>query len=652
MARPLLVQPARIGSLALPNRVVMTTVKLGYAGKDGQVTDRHLAFYVRRAQGRAGLLTTEPMYVQPNGKEIPTQLGIYDDSFLPGLERLSAVVHQAGGRIMAHINHAGRAANPKLVSPENLVSASAVPCPANKAVPRPLEKKEIQGLVEAFAAAAERVKKAGFDALEIPFSHGYLVHQFLSPHTNKRNDEYGGDFENRFRFGREILQAVRDRVGPDFPLVVRMNAEDHFEGGMTLDDALRLALRLEEAGADALSVSSGTMCETPPFCLYPIGTPKAHLLPAAAEIRKIVSIPVITAGRIRTPRVAEEALREGQTDLVGLGRAFLADPDWVRKVEEGDEEAVLLCAACHQGCLFELRKARGTSCMFNPLTGKEGEIRIEKTGAPKRVLVAGGGPGGMEAALVAAWRGHQVTLFEKENRLGGQVLLAAKVPTKEEFADFVKWQALMMERAGVEVRLGVEVTADLVAEMDPQAVVLATGGRPRIPDLPGLEETRWTTAYDILAGKSRVSTRTAFVVGGGTVGLEAAEFLARQGVEVTAVKRKPELAASMDPLPAAVFLKRLQKEGVQVLTGYAITRFQTDQEGNTTVFARPWPEREGEPERAFPAETVVIALGLEPENRLAQEIQGRPGVFVVGDAREPREILDAVWEGFEAGLKI
>ncbi len=652
MARTHLLQPARIGSLALPNRVVMTTVKLGYAGKDGKVTDRHLAFYARRAEGKAGLLTTEPMYVRPNGREIPTQLGIFDDSFLPGLESLTGAVHQAGGRIMAHINHAGRAANPKLVPPEELVSPSAVPCPANKAVPRPLEKKEIHDLVEAFAAAAGRVKKAGFDALEIPFSHGYLVHQFLSPHTNKRDDEYGGDFENRFRFGREILEAVRERVGPDFPLVVRMNAEDHFEGGMTLEDALRLARRLEEAGVDALSVSSGTMCETPPFCLYPIGTPKAHLLPAAAEIRKVVSIPVITAGRIRSPQVAEEALAKDQTDLVGLGRAFLADPDWVRKVEEDDEEAILLCAACHQGCLFELRKARGTSCMFNPFTGREGEIRIQKTDTPKRVLVVGGGPGGMEAAMVAAWRGHRVSLLEKEKRLGGQLLLAAQVPTKEEFADFAKWQALMMERAGVEVRLGVEVTAETIEEMDPQAVILATGGRPRIPNLPGLEETRWTTAYDILAGKSRVSTRTAFVVGGGTVGLEAAEFLARQGVEVTAVKRKPELAASMDPLPAAVFLKRLEKEGVQIITGYAITRFQADKDGNTTVFARPWPEREGEPERAFPAETVVIALGLEPENSLAKEIEGRPGVFVVGDAVEPREVLDAVREGFEAGLKV
>ncbi len=652
MKRPRLLEPARIGSLALPNRVVMTTVKLGYAAKDGKVNDRHLAFYTRRAQGRVGLLTTEPMYVLPNGKEIPTQLGIFEDSFLPGLKRLAAAVHQAGGRIMAHINHAGRAANPKLVPPEKLVSASGVPCPANGVTPRPLEKKEIREIVWAFAAAAARAREAGFDALEIPFSHGYLVHQFLSPHTNKREDEYGGDFENRFRFGREILEALREKVGPDFPILVRMNAEDHFEGGLVLEDALELASRLQEAGADALSVSSGTMCETPPFCLYPIGTPKAHLLPAAKRIKEIVSIPVVTAGRIRSPQVAEEALARGETDLVGLGRAFLADPDWVRKVEEEDEEAILLCAACHQGCLLELRKARGTSCMFNPFTGREGEIRVLKADPPKRVLVAGGGPAGMEAAILASRRGHRVTLYEKEDRLGGQLLLAARVPSKEEFADFVRWQALMLEREGVTVRLGKEVTAEMIQEEDPDALVLATGGRPRIPAMPGLDEIPWITAYDVLAGKARVSTRTAFVVGGGTVGLEAAEYLARQGVEVTAIKRKPELAASMDPLPAAVFLRRLQKSGVQVLTGYAVSRFQGDKEGNITVFAQPWPSREGEPERAFPAETVILALGLEPEDRLARELQGRPGVHIVGDARKPREVLDAVREGFEAGLRI
>ncbi len=652
MAKSPLLEPLRIGSLALPNRVVMTTVKLGYAGKDGRVTSRHIAFYARRARGGVGLITTEPMYVQPNGKEIPTQLGIYDDSFLPGLEGLVEEVHRAGGRIMAHINHAGRAANPKLVPQENLVSPSAVPCPANGVTPRPLEKQEIHALVDSFASAAARARAAGFDALEIPFSHGYLIHQFLSPHTNRREDDYGGSFENRLRFGIDILKAARARVGKDFPLVVRMNAMDHFEGGLTLEDALALAPLLQAAGADALSVSSGTMCETPPFCLYPIGTPKAHLLPAAAKIRAAVEIPVITAGRIRSPRVAEEALLEGQTDLVGLGRPFLADPDWVRKVEEGDREGILLCAACHQGCLFELRKAHGTACMFNPLTGREGEIEIEKASAPKRVVVVGGGPAGMEAAWVAARRGHEVTLFEKEDRLGGQLLLAVKVPAKEEFADFLRWQALMLERTGVEVRLGREVTAALIEELDPEAVILATGGRPRIPDLPGLEETRWTTAYDILAGKARVSTRTAFIVGGGTVGLEAAEFLARQGVEVTAVKRKPELAASMDPLPAKVFLKRLEREGVQILTGYAVTRFYTDREGNTTVFARPWPPREDRPERAFPAETIVIALGLEPENRLARELGDRPGVVVVGDAVEPREALDAVREGFDAALRI
>ncbi|MCK5649835.1 MAG: NADH:flavin oxidoreductase, partial [Gemmatimonadetes bacterium] len=326
----------RLGSLTLPNRVVMTTVKLGYATQAGEVSDRHIAFYVRRAEGGAALLTTEPLYVQGNGLELPTQLGIHEDALVPGLERLVSAVHASGGRIMAHINHAGRAANPKLVPEGARVSASEVPCPANKVAPRPLSRGEIDEVVGAFAEAADRIREAGFDALEIPFSHGYLIHQFLSPHTNHRDDDYGGSFENRLRFGKEVLHAVRRRVGPDLPLVVRMNATDYVEGGLGIDDGIAIARSLSDLDVNALSVTSGTMCESVPFCLYPTGTPKAHLLPLATRIREASNLPVIVAGRIRSPAVAREALAAGQTDLVGLGRPFLADPDWVRKAEAGD----------------------------------------------------------------------------------------------------------------------------------------------------------------------------------------------------------------------------------------------------------------------------------------------------------------------------
>jgi 2,4-dienoyl-CoA reductase-like NADH-dependent reductase (Old Yellow Enzyme family)/thioredoxin reductase len=647
-----LFQPITLGTLELPNRLTMTTVKLGYGTKKGQVTERHIAFYVRRAEGGVGLITTEPLYIRRNGQELPTQLGIHDDRLANGLRRLVEAVHAAGGHIMAHINHAGRAANPKLVPEGERISASDVLCPANGVTPRTLSPQEIHAYMGAFAAAARRVREAGFDALEVPFSHGYLIHQFLSPHSNHRDDEYGGPLEDRLRFGREVIAAVRQEVGADFPVVVRMNGTDYVEDGLGIEDAVTIAQALEEMGVEALSVTSGTMCESVPFCLYPTGTPKANLLPMAARIRAAVSLPVAVAGRIRTPQVAREALVEGQVDLIGLGRPFLADPDWPRKAQSGDEEAILLCAACHQGCLAQLRQGRGTSCMFNPLCGREGEELIALSERPRQVMVIGGGPGGMEAATIAAQRGHHVTLYERDDRLGGRFREAAQVPHKAEFADIIHYQQIQMERAGVGVHLGTTVRPELVAAEAPDVVVVATGAQPIVPPFPGLEETCWMTAYDLLDGRAEVSTSSAFIVGAGTTGLETAEYLARRGVSCIVVKRKPEVGAKLDPLAQAVLLKRLEKLGVEVRTGVEVMQFETDAEGRTIVVARPYPQQEEAAQMRFPAETVIIALGLRADRALADALEGQAEIHLIGDCVEPREALDAVYEGFEIGRKL
>jgi 2,4-dienoyl-CoA reductase-like NADH-dependent reductase (Old Yellow Enzyme family)/thioredoxin reductase len=652
MSAEILFQPLSIASLTLPNRVLMTTVKLGYGTLQGEVTERHIAFYVRRAEGGVGLITTEPLYVHPTGRELPTQLGIHDDALTFGLRRLTNAVHAAGGRIMAHINHAGRVANLKLAPGDECVSASPVFCPANKVMPRSLTLEEIPAYVHYFAEAARRVREAEFDAIEIPFSHGYLIHQFLSPHTNRRDDEYGGSFENRLRFGQDVIAAVREAVGHSFPIVARMNAQDHVGGGLTIEDAEEIARALEKMGVNALSVTSGTMCESVAYCLYPIGTPKAYLLPMSARIRNCVSILVAVAGRIRTPDVASEALALGQADWIGLGRPFLADPDWVRKTESGDQAGILRCAACHQGCLAELRKGHGTSCLFNPLTGRESEVRITPVEQPRRMMVAGGGPAGMEAAIIAAQRGHHVTLYERDGRLGGRFREATQVPYKEEFADLIRYQQVQLQRAGVKVRLNTQVTPEIVAAEEPDAVVIAIGAYPSVPPLPGLKETRWITAYDLLDGRAQVSTPTAFIVGAGTTGLETAEYLAGRGIRCIVVKRRPEIGARLDPLVGALLMRRLESLGVQVRTGVEVVRFETNEQGQTTVVARAWPHQKDGAELCFPAETVIIALGLRADHSLADALADRPGVHAIGDCVEPREALEAIHEGFEVGRTV
>jgi 2,4-dienoyl-CoA reductase-like NADH-dependent reductase (Old Yellow Enzyme family)/thioredoxin reductase len=635
-------EPISIRRLSLINRLVMAPVKTGYGNAAGDVTQRHLDFYERRAQGGVGLIITEPMYVHPSGRELPTQIGIHEDRLVDSLRRLTEVIHWHGAKVAAHLNHAGRMANPKAATPP-LLSASAVPCPAVGVIPEAIPREGIFTVIEWFRDAARRAKAAEFDAVELQFGHGYLVAQFLSPLVNRREDEYGGDLAGRFHFASAVLLGVREAVGPDFPVICRISGEEYVPGGLTLEDSREIALRLQALSADALHVGGGTACESPAWFLQHMALPPGEFLRAAATIKQAVSIPVIAVGRLGDPSLINAALAEGKADLVALGRPLVADPFFPAKMLGGGYEAIRYCAACLDGCLGRVKAGEGLRCALNPTVGREGEPGPRRASRWRRVFVVGGGPGGMEAALAAAARGHHVELFEARESLGGQAALAAVPPHKEGYRAITASLAAALRRAKIPVHTGTRVGVDDLVKRFPDAVIVATGAGPAVPAVPGLVEVGFVTGHQILRGEVQAGPRV-LVIGGGMVGVEVAEFLAVGGREVTVVKRRPEIAPDMEPIARALLLKRLQALPVKILTGTTVKRISS--EGILV-------EKGGEEIPLAPVDTVVVAAGTQPVDDLSQGLRDLEiEVRVIGDAQRPRRIFDAVHEGYAAGCRV
>ena len=632
-------EPFRIGRMELKNRVVMPPMVTRYASDDSFITERSKNYYEARARGGAGLIIVEATYVHRNGWAFPNQIGISDDKFIPGLKELVDVVHRHGARIAIQLHHGGRQAKEAL-SGLQPVAPSPLPM-AGGEMPREMTVDDIAETVVYFAEAAVRARKAGFDGVELHGAHGYLIDQFLSPISNIREDEYGGDVRRRARFLLEIIAAVKEAVGDDYPVWCRMDGKEYGVEGITLEDAKQTARLVQEAGLMALHVSAWGP-ETPINRTTPTFV-SAVIEDLVAGIKEAVSIPVIAVGRI-TPEDGERILKEGKADLIAIGKAMLADAEWANKVASGMVDDINPCIICN-GCRDDLRNPKlvGIRCSVNATLGREKESEIVPAARPKKILVVGGGPAGMEAARVAALRGHRVTLWEKESRLGGQLVQAAVAPHKDRIAPLYKYLETQLRKNGVQVQPGKGATASAVAEFSPDAVIVASGVKPFVPDISGLDKANVVQAGDILEGKAKVGDKVA-IIGGELVGCETAEFLADRGKQVTVMRRGPEMATGVGPNTRDFFLSRLLAKGVTLLREVKYRGVGSEGVAITT--------RDGE-ERTIEADTVVLAAGSVPDTTLYDAIKDKIAeVYRIGDCVEPRTIRDAISEGFRTGQKI
>ncbi len=631
-----LFQPIKIGSLDLNNRIIFLAAANGYGSED-MVTQRMIDFYVERARGGAGLLTTGIIAPSSLGMPIPGMLGIYHDRFIPGLRQLTEAVHAQGGKIAAQIGLQYYRAREE-GAPTEEVAPSAVSTRRGSS-PRELTLEEIQDMVEDFSQGARRARDAGFDAVEFHCGIGYMINRFLSPCTNKRSDQYGGSFENRLRFLLDILHATSRKAGDDFPIICRISGEEFMEGGYGLEDYQKITPILERAGVCCLNTQAGWHeCPRP---LVHMSVPRGAFVYIAEGIKKVVNIPVVAAYRINDPILAEDILAQGRADLIGMARPLIADPELPNKAREGRIEDIRPCIACGH-CLDTVMERTPMACTVNAQVGREGEWTVERAERPKRVFVIGGGPAGMEAAVVAARRGHDVTLFEKMGQLGGNLIPASVPSYKWEISNFTNYLKTQVGKSGVRLRLGAEIVGKPIVQEKPDVVILATGARSIIPDIPGARGKNVVTAHEVLSGEKNVGRRV-IIVGGGMIGSETAEFLAEKGKEVTILEMLERVGADIGRTTRWVILQRLTNAGIRIETRANVVEI-TDKGVKV--------KREGG-EEFFEGDTVVLAVGLEANKELAQQLEGKvASLYPVGDCAEARRIAQAIEEGFRIAREI
>jgi 2,4-dienoyl-CoA reductase (NADPH2) len=663
----LLFTPIQVGNMELKNRIVMPAMHY-LSSWEGMVLPHHRDYFVERAKGGAALIIIGGCTIDETSGAI-NMLSAKDDKFIPGLAGLAKKVQSHGAKIAAQLYHAGRYSHSILMGGKQSVSSSPIRSRFTRETPRELSIPEIKEVHRNYALAAARIQRAGFDAVEVIASAGYLISQFLSPLVNRRKDEYGGDLENRMRFGMEVIEEIRREVGPDFPIIARVAGNEFMDGGLGNEEARLFSRGLEKAGANMINVTGGWHETRVPQIT--MGLPRGGFVYLAQGIKQAVSIPVMACNRISDPILAERILRDGQADLIGFARGLIADPELPQKAMEGRFDDINYCIACNQGCFDPIFEGKPQTCLVNARAGAEGKRTLEPASSGKKVMVIGGGPAGMEAARVAALRGHQVSLYEKSETLGGQLPLAGAPPGRAEFLTFVRYLEGQMRRLNVAVYRGTEVTPLEVEREKPEVVILATGAEPAIPGIRGADRPNVVLAWDVLSGKADTG-KEVVIIGGGAVGLETALLLAHKGTidadtlyflmfnqaekaetiqallyrglkKITVLEMLKRVGQDIGRSTRWAILQDLSRLGVRTLNK-ALAKEITER---GVVM-----EREGR-EELIPGDTVVLAVGAKPVNSLYDRIKNRvKEIHMIGDAKSPRKALEAVAEGFEAGRAI
>jgi len=615
----------------LRNNFIFAPVKTGYGDKEGNITERHLNFYDARSH-YVGAVTPEPLYIDKGLRELPTQIGISSDSHLEGLKKLTDKIHFNGAKVIAHLNHPGRMANPKI--PGNyFVSVTDKPCENGGATPQKLDREGMDKVIELFINAAKRAETTGFDIIELQFGHGYLLAQFMSPFVNDRDDEYGGSFENRIKFPLEVFDAVKSAVNLD--IVVRVSGDEMIPNGIKLEETKKLAKILSEKGAAAIHVSAGTVCSTPPWYFQHMFVPKGKTWEFAKAIKSEISAPVIYVGQINTFDDVDKLLNEYKADYIALGRPLVADENFVGKYLGKIDDILRPCLSCSDGCLGGVRGGTGLGCLVNPTVGRE-PVTIQAAQTKKHYAIVGGGLAGMSAAITLKERGHDVTIFEKD-KLGGQFNLAYLPPKKESLKKLVDYYIAEIEKKQINVINKEAKTEDLKEKFD--AVIIATGSKPALPPIEGLKDYFWA---EVLKDENMPENKTVVVIGGGLIGIEVAHKLQHKSNKVFVVEMLGEIARGMEMIEKTLTMKAFKEADINIFLNTKVTRIDGD---------KVYIEGEDFKQTLENIDIIVLSAGMVPYNPFDGELDSMKH-YIIGDAGSVGKAQDAIRSGFDLAVSL